>query len=583
MSRAFPATSPRAIGNPPYLLAVYAATLPAVLVAGGVAPSADLVAVLKLLCLAAFSWHALALWRRGSATRFSTWLLAAAIGLLWTVVLVIFLFKAVTLTSFNFSVVLSSVGDAARTLVQTLGPHGVAIAWGVLLALACGSALAARGLLGGMRRLAARYDAGPRATLASLVLLGFLVAADVYYAVFELVLYPRSYFIHSPYIPAPLSVPDYSGTPISSSESVFIVQLESVNARALFERTGQAPGFRKRVAQPGLETILREGQGSLFPLFWANSMQTNRAWETILCGVSGNLGPPISLEPSRMAGRPCLPQLLAGAGYTPVFLYSYFDLEFFNLGGFARMAGFQDVVYGPQLMAKGDRRYQWAYDDCVFYERAFDYLARRGLDGRERLFAYFEVGMNHWPFVGTRKHPQAHPFPAPSSTLEHYLNAFAEQDHCLLGFWKRFRALGRDDVHLFILPDHGVSVPGLPPHPDDLFSTWLAYIPPARRAAEFPPHNVISPVPGQAQLYPTVLELLGGPAQPRSFAFALRGASAPPGYDDCHLLSEPFQRLVVYRGGERSEFRLGREAEARPGAVAYSAFLAAFRDQLACK
>lgn len=34
--------------------------------------------------------------------------------------------------------------------------------------------------------------------------------------------------------------------------------------------------------------------------------------------------------------------------------------------------------------------------------------------------------------------------------------AFLSQDHCLLTFWKRFRELGRDDVHLFIVPDRSL-------------------------------------------------------------------------------------------------------------------------------
>lgn len=580
MSLASPATSPKPIVNPVYLLAAYAATLPAVLIADEVGTSADLIAFLKVVCLAAFAWHAVALLRgrvRG------TWVLAAAIGLVWTASLVVFLFKLVTMTSFNFSIVVSSLEDAGKTLVHTLGPYGVSIAWATLIALLLVSSGAARILLWALRALSARISAGPRTTVLCLGLLCYFAAADLWYAANELVLYPRSYFFKGPYIPAPLSVPDYSGLPIRSTESVFIVQLESVNTLALFERTNDAPGFRALVAQPGLETIVREGGGVLFPFFWANSMQTNRAWETILCGVSGNLGPPIAAEPARLLRRICLPGLLAEAGYARVFLYSYYDVEFFNLRGFAAMAGFEDVAYGPKLMAQGDRRHQWAYDDCVFYERAFEYLARHGLDRRERVFAYFEAGMNHWPFTNTMKHPRAHPYPAAATPLEHYRNAVAEQDHCLLTFWKRFRALGRDDVHLFILPDHGVWIPGAPLHPDTLFATWLAYVPPARRAAEFRPRAVLSPTPSQAQLYPTIIELLGGPPQPRSFAFSLRGEAVTPEYDDCQLLSEPFQRLVVYRGGERTEFRLGSEDAARPGAVAYAAFLSTFRERLTCK
>ena len=163
--------------------------------------------------------------------------------------------------------------------------------------------------------------------------------------------------------------------------------------------------------------------------------------------------------------------------------------------------------------------------------------------------------MNHVPFVGA-KYLQSHPFRPARSFVEHYLNSVSEQDHCLLEFWRRFRQLGRDDVHLFIMPDHSVGVVGIPPRPDGNFAVWLAYVPPARQATVRAARLVHSPVPSQAQIYPTVLELLGAPRSPRSFAFALRGEPAPGRYDDCHMLSRGGNALVVRRNGQRFAYRL---------------------------
>jgi hypothetical protein len=232
-------------------------------------------------------------------------------------------------------------------------------------------------------------------------------------------------------------------------------------------------------------------------------------------------------------------------------------------------------------MHENDPRHTWGFDDCAFYARAFDYLAKNGLDKRERLLAYFEVGMHHAPFFNTRRHPQAHPYPAPASFLEHYLNSNAEQDHCLLTFWKRFRDLARDDVHLFIVPDHSLWVHGVPAYPDVAFATWLAYVPPTRRSNEFKPRAVASPTPSQAQLYPTILELLGGGPLPGSFAFTLRGEPAPAGYKDCHLLTEPGNRLVVRKNGERAEYRLRAGSVIAPGGM-FQSDVWGFRDNFAC-
>ena len=550
---------------PPYLLAAYAITLPSVLIADFAAPSSDLIAALKLACIVAFAWHAAPLLRNQPLGARSAAALAAAIGLLWSALGAMYLYKVVAMAPLDFSMVVLSIDDARRTLVHVLGEYGVPLAVGALAATAAAASGAAWVLLSQLRARLARLPHSPRGAFACVGLLCFFGASDLKYAAEELVLFPRVYSVDSAYTPALLSVPDYTAVPIRARESVFIVQLESVNSLAVFEPAGEGTPFRPRLPQPGLETILKEGGGVLFPLFWANGTQTHRAWESILCAVSGNLGPAMAADPGRLLRATCLPEHLGRGGYDTLFFYSYFNLEFFNLGEFARQAGFREVVYGSKLMRADDPRHRWGFDDCAFYARAFDYLAGKGLDKRDRLFAYFEVGMHHAPFFNTTRHPQAHPYPAPASFLQHYLNSNAEQDHCLLTFWTRFRELDRDDVYLFIVPDHSLWVHGVPAYADVGFATWLAYVPPARRAREFKPRAVASPKPSQAQLYPTILELLEGASLSGSFAFALRGEPPPPGYADCHLLTEPGNRVVVRKNGERAEYRL-RAASALGGA-----------------
>ena len=564
-----------------YLLAAYAITLPSGLIEGQAGPSGDLLAGLKLACLAAFAWHAAAVLgkRRGAAA--SALALAATTGLVWASLAGMWLYKVVALQPFDFLAVMFALDDARRTLVAVLGEDGVALALGALALVVLAAFGAAWLLLRLARAASARVASGPRVAALCFGLLSYLVASDLWHAADELVLYAR-WAAGKPFnLPDPL-VPDYSAIAIRSKESVFIVQLESVNAHAVFERTADAVGYRPRIPQPGVEALLKEGGGVLFPLFWANGAGTNRAWESVLCAVSGNAGPPFTADPVRLARRTCLPAKLADSGYSTVFLYAYFDLDFFNFGAFAKRAGFQDVAYGPRLMAEGDRRFPWAYDDCVFYRRAFEYLAKQGLDRRERVLAYFEVGMNHAPFFGTMKHPEAHPYREPRGQGQHYLNAVAEQDHCLLEFWRGFQALGRDDIHLFVLPDHGMSVPGVPQLPDPFFATWLAYVPPARRQSEFRPRAVLAPVPSQAQLYATILELLGGQAAPASFAFALRGEPAPARYQDCHALGGSGQHLIVHRNGQRTEFHARTGEVVTPGGQRVAAASGTFHERFGC-
>ena len=559
-------------GAAAYLLAAFALTLPAVLIAGAVAPSADLVAVLKLACMGALAWHGVAVWFGRPAYRASALAMALAAGLMWSAVLVMWIYGVVAMMPFEFTTIVLSFADALRTIEVVLGRHGVLVVSTVFIAIVVTASVCAALALAALRRLLGGLPQAAPAATACLGLALCVAATDLRYAANVLVVDPTSYGSGdlSPRAAPPL-MPDYSHLAPAGTESVFIIQLESVNSYALFDPPAADGTRRQRVALPGLDTIVRDGQGVLFPLFWSNGTKTNRAWESIICGISGNLGEAIAFYPPRLARHTCLPAHLANAGYATVFYYAYFDVEFFNFGRFAAAAGFQDVAYGERLMRAGDRRHPWGYDDCVFYERAFDDLAANGLHRREKVLAYFEVGSNHAPFDSSRKYPAAHPYPGSSDTSEQYVNAVAEQDHCLLAFWKRFRALGRDDVHLFIVPDHSVWVPGTLEREDAPFATWLAYVPPARRAGEFRPRAVTTPVPSQAEIYPTVLELLGAGRTPRSFAFALRGEPAPADYDDCRMMSEAQRQLVVRRGAERFEWSTG-------GADFWS-----FRERFACK
>lgn len=569
-------------GKSIYLLVAYALTLPAVLIADAVVPSADLVSALKLVCLAAFGWHALAV-TRDKAYGASLLALAAALGMVWTTVCIIRAYQWVTMTPLDFAMILGSLSDSRRTVEHVLGPHGVMIIAVALIGMVGAASAGALLLLSTARRFTFSRAPGRLAAAICVALVAFFALGDLSYAVNELAFFPRSYGLGSRFPLAPPLIPDYSTVHVRSDESVIILQLESVNSLVLFEPTRDGKSYRSRIPQPGLSRLVQEGRGVLFPRFWSNGAHTNRAWESILCGVSGNLGPPIAQDPDRLGSRPCLPAHLAQAGYTTVFLYSYFNTDFFNLGGFARAAGFRDLAYGPALMHQDDRRYAWGYDDCVFYERAFDYLAAKGLAHKKRLFAYLEVGTNHFPFHASRKHPEAHPYPDPRTPLEDYLNSVAEQDYCLLTFWKRFRELGRDDVHLIVVPDHSLWIHETLDDNDAPFSTWLAYVPPARRAAEFVRGMVLAPVPSQAELYPTLLELLGGERSPRSFAFALRGERAPPDYDSCRQMSEPNRRLVVRRGTQRREYRFRTDQLLMYQGAAQAADYRSFYDRFACK
>ena len=81
-----------------YLAAAYALTLPVLFIPEAlIAPSADLIALLRIACAGAFVWHAAALLRGKGGARWSAAALALATGLAWTALLVIYAYREITL------------------------------------------------------------------------------------------------------------------------------------------------------------------------------------------------------------------------------------------------------------------------------------------------------------------------------------------------------------------------------------------------------------------------------------------------------------------------------------------------------
>ena len=84
-----------------------------------------------------------------------------------------------------------------------------------------------------------------------------------------------------------------------------------------------------------------------------------------------------------------------------------------------------------------DPKYDWGYDDCVFYERAFDRLEEQACS--DPSLVYLDVSMHHWPFDGVSDARRAIVFPKPRNYLERYVNSARKQDVCLSHFIERYR------------------------------------------------------------------------------------------------------------------------------------------------
>jgi len=295
--------------------------------------------------------------------------------------------------------------------------------------------------------------------------------------------------------------------------------------------------------------------GTLFPYFWANTIQSHRGYSSILCGVSGNTERAISFTPERLE-HPCLPALLAESGYATVYLEGFNKPLFENKGPFLESIGMQEVHIGTIM--EGAQEYRWGYDDCDFYEKAFAYLEQEHPE-KESVFAMFKVAMHHLQYVYYPEHylPLA-PFNNPANFLEQYLNSIAAQDHCLAAFSDLFRQYAPENTHLFILADHSWPI-GMHSSTYNEFGASsehflipLVYVPPRSRLDEFAQGKEVPAFSfSQTDITPTIFGLLNDSAPQNSFAHVLRNIEGEGNHEACQLLVQPYDgiHLAVVRDG----------------------------------
>jgi len=452
---------------------------------------------------------------------------------------------------FDVAYALDAGGDAASTVLRSFGFGTLGFA--ALVTLAFGTAVA-WGWFGAARWLRVRrWSIFPSWSLAlplvlelATVRLALGERPLVWAELGSLFAYARGTVRGAPIFP------EWPPLPPLREESVFILQLESGNALAT---SGELEFEGRRYEGdfvPQLRKIARSGVW--FPYAWANSVQTNRALENILCGIDHNTGQALSYTPHKIV-TPCLPALLRSAGYRTLLFVGFDDLGFMNYRNFASVLGFEEIW--DATLAGRSTMYDWGIDDCTFYRAVFDHL--RAEHRGEKLFVYVEVSSHHYPFSGYARYASLHPFPLPRNTVEWFLNSWVEQDFCVAEFYRLFREFAPSATHLWITPDHAWPV-GL--HGNTLndagwynenFLVPLLYVPPQERQQEFRVGEVVSERPGLSDLPATVLDLLTDQFVGNSFAHLLRREGDAAGYEDCHLLVQPYGRrsVAVVRGKDK--------------------------------
>lgn len=351
-------------------------------------------------------------------------------------------------------------------------------------------------------------------------------------------------------------IPDNSSFQAQKNgESFFMLQLESQNAIALEGKAVVSGKTYEGYFMPHQKEIARDGVN--FPMVWSNSIQTNRAQESLFCGVVNNLGRGLSINAGSI-NTVCMPSMFRQAGYKTI-VFRADDLSITDFETFYQNLGFEEI-YQKEIMAPEDKMNGTiGYDDCLFYQRVFEFLQKKYPDPSHGLFVYLEVSNNHYPFK-ERGYTETHQFTPAQNFVETYLNSSLEQDFCLGKFYEHFQRYSQGKMHLMISPDNswpvgiaGSTLNAAGAHTEH-FLIPMTYVPPMTRRKEFLTGQDVQQRCSQADYLPTVLELTTQTSFPNScvpfMQLPMEKALASAPYEDCHLLTQPYGggRVLIARG-----------------------------------
>ena len=319
------------------------------------------------------------------------------------------------------------------------------------------------------------------------------------------------------------------GDPSRLGDIINFVQQESLGGFLLGPRI--TPQFL-RAARDGI----------LFDRMYGNSIQSERGYECIFCGVppsiTGNLVQDFSREELKRLS--CLPRIFKALGYHPIVFYSGNRnprvMRLFESIGF-------DQILAGDIVQPEDVMYDWGYREDTFFSRVHEYIQKHYAD--EKLFVFITASAtNHTPFeVQDERFLDKVPFPNPVTFEEHLSNTTFVQDayfgHLLDIFKKHYAHRGS----LIALSDHAWPIPR---HKNNIFNERgafeenflisMVFVPPSWGRKDFAVGTTVSQRFSQMDILPTILDLIGleeGPWLGESFAPWLQASrqheQRPPG------------------------------------------------------
>jgi phosphoglycerol transferase MdoB-like AlkP superfamily enzyme len=290
--------------------------------------------------------------------------------------------------------------------------------------------------------------------------------------------------------------------PALMGDVIFIIKQESLNGFLLSPRV-----------TPQLLRASRDG--ILFPKFYANSIQSLRGYECILCGVPPSIAGTLvdDYSAAELKNLQCLPKIFKSLGYHP--LYFFGGSRNARIVHFAESIGFEKVL-ADDIAQPEDVKFDWGYREDVFFTRMHEYLQRHYVN--EKLFIFVDTGAtNHAPFdVLDDALLDKIPFPQPKRFHERLSNTTFVQDAYFGKLYDIYAKNYANRGSLVVISDH--AWPAMM-HQDNIYNERgafeenflipLLFVPPASKRELFATGTVVEQRFSQMDIPPAVLELIG--------------------------------------------------------------------------
>jgi hypothetical protein len=285
-------------------------------------------------------------------------------------------------------------------------------------------------------------------------------------------------------------------------DTIILVQQESLNDLLVSPRV-----------TPQMINASRDGL--LFRKLYGNSIQSERGYECILCGVPPSTEGDLVRDYSDEAIKklPCLPRVFKDLGYRPLLFYSGNPNP--RVTHLFEVIGFENIL-ADEIMKPGDVQYAWGYREDIFFTRVDEYLQKHYKN--EKLFIFITASAsNHTPFkVLDKSLLNRVPFPQATEFEEHLSNTTFVQDVYLGFLYDIFKKHYSHRGSFFAVSDHSWPIP-IHKHNiynergafEENFLISMLFVPPDFRKSEFTTGATLSERFSQMDIAPTIMDLVG--------------------------------------------------------------------------